>query len=795
MRPFVVIFAETTFQFDPVWPWASPTFGWPVFFVVIGVLVGLTILTYLVGQRISFSQFATVLSIRLGALVVACLLLVQPSCTSVELSVVPSKVVLLVDSSQSMLNNDEGNGKSRWEAALSLLDSKEIRKKLEQLRDSQQIDFVHYQGAETVEDFAPKGGAFGKRTNMGSWFQKLYRRHSNENNLRGLILLGDGADNGTDPSTLEQAKLWREINSPIHVFAFGEPTTTAKQRDIYFAENQIFTPSSVPVKSRFNVRAVVHAPGFANTRITLRMFIHDGKNKLVGEEEKQITLRRRRDNEVQIGSDAPNQPGEYKITLKIDPHRNEVSQLNNEISTYITATKEGVSVLWVEGKKRIESALVIRLLKRDPRFRIYYTERAKAETPNSETKDWYEFDKRQYDVIVIGDISGSRFSGGKKKVFRQIERMVKNKGTGLFVMGGTESYANSDWKQYKTFTEMLPVDLKDQSPGQIKDNVRVLPTGAGWQHFVLRLADGELQNKGLWKLAFRPLPGMTPIGRVREKAALLTEGQILGTNKTVPVLAYNKYGDGRVVVFGGDTTHIAWLRYTPGDQAANAYRTFWKRMMVWLARQETLQGSVFVKLDSRRLAAPQTNGVGFSVGLRSKSGKVLPDGKFKAHVISPTKIKTDVSITNEQQQHRGFYWKTKEPGEYTVVVRGTGKDIDGREIRGEARARFLVYAEDLENLRAEADHELLRRVASASGGTFSRASKEKLLRLLDELNQQAVAENILTKQEFPNWKQQPSKSFVPQMAALWSSLLMPCYLLFTGLLCLEWFLRRRWKMV
>ncbi len=791
----MLIFAETSFKFDPVWPWAYPTFGWPALLLVVGVLVGLTVITYLVGQRISFSQFATVLSIRLGALAVACLLLIQPSCTTVSTTVVPSKIVVLLDASQSMNNNDEEKNKSRWEAGVDILQSEEVQESLERLRKTQHIEFVQYQASAGVENFDPTGGAFGKRTNMGVWLQQLYQRHSNDKNLRGVILLGDGADNGTSPSTLEQAKLWREINAPIHVFGLGEPTTAAKQRDIYFVENQIYAPSSVPIKTRFNVRAVVNAPGFANTRIILRMLIHDSHNKLVNEYEKAIRLRLRTGNEVAIGGDAPTKPGEYKVTLKIDPHRNEVSQLNNEISTYITATKEGVSVLWVEGKKRLESTLIIRLLKQDPRFRIYYTERVKGEETDPKTKDWFEFEKRQYDIVVIGDISGTRFSGGKKKVFEQLAEMVKDRGTGLFVMGGQESYANSDWTYYEAFTKMLPVDLEGVSKGQIKERVQVVPFGAGWNYFPLRLADKELENKRRWTLEFRPLSGITPIGRVRERAAKLAEGHIRGTNQKVPVLVYNKYGNGRVMVFAGDTTHLAWLRPTPNEIAATSYQTFWKRMMIWLARQETLQGSVFVRLDSRRLAAQQTNGVGFTVGIRGKSGKVLPGGKFTAHVVSPKKIKTDVSINLDQQLHRGFYWKTKEPGEYTVVVRGTGKDADGREIRGETKARFLVYSEDVENLRAEADHDLLRRIASASGGTFSRASQESLLKLLEELNQQAATENIITKEEFPNWKQQPTKSFVPQMAALWSSLLMPCYLLFTGLLCLEWFLRRRWKMV
>ena len=64
-------------------------------------------------------------------------------------------------------------------------------------------------------------------------------------------------------------------------------------------------------------------------------------------------------------------PGEVKVTLKVDPLPGEVSQVNNEISTYVTVTKEGVSVLYVEGKYRAWEPKFIRYaLSQDPRIRL-----------------------------------------------------------------------------------------------------------------------------------------------------------------------------------------------------------------------------------------------------------------------------------------------------------------------------------------------------------------------------------------------------------------------------------------
>ena len=63
-----------------------------------------------------------------------------------------------------------------------------------------------------------------------------------------------------------------------------------------------------------------------------------------------FTLSKTIGNEVELVCDAPDTPGEIKVTLKIDPVNGEMTQINNEISTFVTVTKEGISVLYVGGK-------------------------------------------------------------------------------------------------------------------------------------------------------------------------------------------------------------------------------------------------------------------------------------------------------------------------------------------------------------------------------------------------------------------------------------------------------------
>src|SRR5581483_4173181 len=186
--------------------------------------------------------------------------------------------------------------------------------------------------------------------------------------LRGLLFFSDGADNGTRYPTMDKAALWRGT-APLHTFALGRPTTSTKQRDVAFVDINA-EPSPVPVKGKLVVTGKVNAPGFENSTVDVRLEI-DGKPVPSAPVQRMI-LKKTLGNDVQMACDAPATPGDIKVTLKIDPLPGEVTPLNNEISTFVPVTKEGVSILWVEGKKRaFESVFAIRALNRDPRFRIY----------------------------------------------------------------------------------------------------------------------------------------------------------------------------------------------------------------------------------------------------------------------------------------------------------------------------------------------------------------------------------------------------------------------------------------
>src|SRR5262249_11556723 len=151
-----------------------------------------------------------------------------------------------------------------------------------------------------------------------------------------------------------------------------------------------------------------------------------------------------------------------------------------------------------------------------------------------------------------------------------------------------------------------------------------------------------------------------------------------------------------------------------------AHARFWQQLVLWLAKRDEADGNVVVVPDTRRLAVGGK--LGFSVKLRGKGGVEIPekDAHFEVAVIGPDQAEGKVPTAREHGDERGTFWKTEVPGEYTLVAKGWGKDVDGKELKDlpPAKARFLIYQDDAEMSRQAADHDFLIKLANAGGGKF-----------------------------------------------------------------------------
>jgi uncharacterized membrane protein len=768
---------SVSFTLDPAWPWSVPGIGVYALATLALILIALTIWTYAGVRGASPRRVGTLIGLRLIALLLACLAVLRPSFAYLDELRVPSTLLIAADHSESMSIQDQHSSLSRWDYLRRLLAESEPQ--LQRLREEYNVTILPYRFAGSVSDYDPQGKADGKRTDFGEMLHTLFERHASERNLRGLLVLSDGADNGTRYPALLEASRWRSLPCPIHTFAFGQTTTTASQRDIFFTGINPL-PSPVPIKGQLKVKGLVDAPGFDHPDVTVRLLIN-GEQVAV---EKQ-TLPRTSGNEVTLTCDAPATPGEVRVTLKIDPLPAELTQTNNEISTYVTVTKEGISVLYVEGKYRAFEPKFIRYaLSEEPSIHLFETVRLTDEPIGPAEADPFQFETRHYDVILIGDITAHRLSGGSPQVLNSIYRQVAEKGAGLMMIGGYESFGNSDW-QSTDLAKLLPVRL--DAHGQIDGAAQMVPTADGLRHYVLRLAENEADNATLWSKLTK-LDGMTRMGQPKVQA------QVLARSKTgEPILVSEPHGAGRTLAFAGDTT---W-RWRRSEQGVRAHNRFWRQVVFWLAKRDEAEGNVLLLPDTRRL--PAGGKLNFGVKLRGKGGVDIPasDANFEVTITDPQKQETKITPTaQERGEKRGTFWKTDLPGEYQMVARGWGKDTDGKPLENlpEAKVRFLVYQDEAEMARQAADHDFLAKLANAGGGKFHQAEDLKVF--LKDLATQPLPQAKPKPKLWPDWRRAPpSKSANDQFAALAGSGILACFLLFVCVLCLEWFFRRHWGLV
>jgi hypothetical protein len=232
------------------------------------------------------------------------------------------------------------------------------------------------------------------------------------------------------------------------------------------------------------------------------------------------------------------------------------------------------------------------------------------------------------------------------------------------------------------------------------------------------------------------------------------------------LLVAREFGEGRVLAFAADSTW-RWAMQGGGEQ----HRRFWRQMVLWLAKQDDSgSDSLWVRLAQRRTAPGAT--IALDTGLSKPDGSGVAEAVFEGVMTSPAGVSRPVRLARKGETYAGVLADFNEPGDWKVTVQATkaGSPPMTRS------ARFTVVRQDLELASPRANPLLMRQLAESTEGGGVR-SPEELSEILDDLR---------TKPSAYDAEEQWS-------ATLWDK--WPMFLLMAGLLCAEWFLRKRWGLV
>ena len=365
----------------------------------------------------------------------------------------------------------------------------------------------------------------------------------------------------------------------------------------------------------------------------------------------------------------------------------------------------------------------------------------------------------QYDAIVFGNVEAEFFT---RQQLELTTRFVAERGGGLLVLG-----ARSFERQGLSGTSMaeaLPLDLTDRRAAvpQVPDGGEGQAVNApavtsdGVAHPATRLAPSLEGSRAIWK-KLPALASVSLVGGPRPGAQILAVTSSPGGDAH-PLIAVQRYGQGRTMVFAGEASW-RWRMLRPASDTA--YDTIWRQLVRWLAAASS--GPVSMPA----MAVANAGDIEpLTVTVRNGRFEPLADASASITVTDPDGSGRTLEPAL-QDAHGGRYavpFRFDQPGVYRVDTEARRGEL----ALGAASRYVLVGGADLEMSDLALNEPVLQRLAAATGGRYLRADETAELRSLlqgDELER------------------------ATEMKDLWHNAWTLVAIM--GLLAIEWVVRRR----
>ena len=554
-----------------------------------------------------------------------------------------------------------------------------------------------------------------------------------------------------------------DLGYRLYAVPLGQGRGPGQTRDVSLEELSV--PASVFVKNPLAVRTTVQVDGFENQVVPVELLVETSPGKMEVVATKQVTARQdgeRISVELQY---VPQVPSEIKVSVRVPPQPGELLTTNNETSTFVTVLKGGLNVLYLEGNLAGEQKFLRWSLDASPDIKLDFTwiPGGKPETRPTDLDE--KLQPGKYDVYILGDLDSQIFKPGDlEQLAKTIER-----GAGFMMLGGLHSFGPGGYGN-TPLAQVLPIEFDRFERQNFDEKVRqdlhlpgplpMVPTRIGLRQYVMRLSAGD--NAAAWS-QLPPLVGANRFTGLKPTANVLAESP-----QGQPLLVAGDYGNGRVLAFAGDSTWRWWMQGHQTD-----HKRFWRQVILWLAhKDEATEGAVRIKLAQRRYMPGSR--VDFSVTAETAEGEPIPDAHFTAQVVAPDGKRTDVRLRQDVQtngQMSGTFAETQGAGDYTIVVEAKRT----LEPIGTAKARFLVFEQDLELNNPAADVGALESLAAMTNGKA--VAPEQLPKVLDEIKAGTKELEVETQTKDTLWDN-------------WNF-----FWCLVTLLVLEWFLRKKWGLV
>ena len=683
-------------------------------------------------------------ALRAGSLVLLLVLLLDP----VRLEPLPpggAAVAVLVDASRSMGIDDAGE--SRLARARALVESR-IGPALAGRFDVSVFTF----GGTVSDGPLAEAAPVERRSDLAGAIAGVRARYR-DRRLAATVLLSDGADTGGTAAPAPGGP-------PVFAVPIGAADPGVDREVV-----SVSIDEEAPLEALLDLSVAIAVRGsrdpFMVRVLENGRLVHSRRVEPASSGPVRLTV-----------PVAPPRGADAVYAVDVDAHPSERVTANNRRAVLVRPAEGRRAVLLVEGAPGFEHSFLKRSLTGDPSLEIDAVVRKGQNDAGEETfyvqaapdragalaagMPLAAEDLFRYDAIVLANVEAGLLTHAQLEL---AEQFVSKRGGGLLVLGA-RSFAASGLRG-TPLEPALPVALSDRGDPAMAGGSRaatnqLMVTADGLMHPIMRLAADSETSRRRWE-AVPSLSSTAGLGRARPGATVLaTAGGAGGLGR--PLVAVQRYGEGRALIFGGEAAWRWRMLMPAGD---GTYDSFWRQSVRWLAGASPRGVEVHGPLDAIAGEPAQ-----ISLRVRDAAFDPSAEASIALTVEGPAgERETPVPAPAGEPGLRTAAFTPSHDGVYRVTARTTWPG--GRvEI---ATTSVLVGGADVELSEPWRHDAALARLADDTGGALV---FEADLDSLPSLLQSAAGTPELRE------------------SRLWHEPWV--FLLLVGLLSAEWTLRRRW---
>ena len=658
------------------------------------------------------------LGLRVLAVGACLLVVVEPRLEFGQVSVVPNYVAVLVDASRSMSVAPPDRGPTRAERATALL-ARAAETFTRWEGSGHKLEFYGF--GEVLEPAARTGlpAPRAEATRIGEALSELRTRFAGRD-LGAVILISDGIDTGRigrGPLDADTRKTLEALAAPVHTVLVGE----SELRDLSVAA--VLADDFAFVRTPVKLEALLRHSGLGG-RVVEVSLLRDGR--LIAA--KAVLLREESAQEKVVFEFTPDHPGNHVFEIKTPVLAGEALDTNNSQIFTLKVIRDRVRVLHVCGRPTWNERFLRAMLRLDPNvdlvsFFILRTDTDEMPLGTGEMslipfpyKEIFDEQLKSFDLLIFDNFN---FKPYWVEPYLPGVRAYIEAGGALAMVGGDLSFASGLYGE-SDLQGVLPVDLggiPSDGPGAFTtDTFRPRLTAEGRTHPVTALSLDEKANEARWA-GLPPLVGINRVAGLRPgaRALLAHPTQKSRDGKPAPVLATTEVGKGRSLALLTDSAWTWGFGAAGAGDDGHAFQRFWEGAIRWLVRDPTL---ALLHLDLDKVEYRR----GQSVALRTRTlrSDFSPAPAIEVALeLRPADAAASVNplralrVTTGSDGEAHAELEGLDPGAYRLAGRAT---LDGRPV--EAETTFVIRPEGHELDDVVARDQVLREIASASGGEF-----------------------------------------------------------------------------